>query len=234
VVSAAGAPGPGQPEPGFPLQPHAAWRAALLLLLLTVALVGLVKSQRAHAALSEVLAAAQAVMVGYPVLGPLLFVLLAALTAMLAFASIAVLLPLAVVTWGEPLSILLLWAGWLLGGVSTYVIGRLFGRRLFDWLAAGALLQRLEKHVGPATPFGLVLLIQLALPSEIPGYVLGLVGYSFGRYLLALGMVELLYTVAAVHLGASFIDRQAGTLLGIGIAVALGSVGAFYLLRRRL
>ncbi len=210
------------------------WRSAVLLVLLTIALVALALSDFVHAAVANVLAASQAIIVGYPVLGPLLFVALAAVTAMLAFASVAVLLPLAVVTWGEPFSILLLWTGWLLGGAFTYCIGRFFGRTLLRWLATDSLLRRLEQRIRPATPFGVVLLFQLALPSEIPGYVLGLVRYSAPKYLLALGLVELLYTLAAVHLGASFVERQAGTLLGIGLAVALFSVAAFYLLRRKL
>jgi uncharacterized membrane protein YdjX (TVP38/TMEM64 family) len=221
-------------DDAFPVHPRAVWRGALIIALLTMALVALALSDTVHAALTGVLTASQAVIVGHPVLGPLLFIALAALTAMLAFASVAVLLPVAVFTWGEPLSMLLLWTGWFLGGACTYAAGRLFGRKLFGWLAAESLLQRLERRMGPATPFSVVLLFQLALPSEIPGYVLGLVRYRFARYLLALGLVELLYTVAAVHLGASFVERQAGAVLAIGIAVALLSVAAFYLLRRKI
>lgn len=194
--------------------------------------MALALSDAVHAILAEVLTASQAIIAEHPILGPLLFVVLAALTAMLAFASVAVLLPMAVFAWGEPLCMLLLWLGWLLGGACTYAAGRFLGRPMIRWLAAEPLLQRLEPHLGPRTPFRVVLLFQLALPSEIPGYVLGLVRYSVLRYLLALGLVELLYAVAAVHLGAGLVERRVGTLLGTGIAVALLSVGAFYLLRR--
>jgi uncharacterized membrane protein YdjX (TVP38/TMEM64 family) len=218
----------------FPVPPRTAWRGAALIALLTTGLVVLAASDTVHAAVTQVLAASQAVIAGHPVLGLLLFVALAALTAMLAFASVAVLLPVAVFTWGEPMSILLLWTGWLLGGICTYMAGRLFGRKLVGWLAAETLLQRLERRMGPATPFSVVLLFQLALPSEIPGYVLGLVRYSLPRYLLALGVVELLYAGAAVHLGASFVERRAGMVLATGIAIALLSVAAFYLLRRKV
>jgi uncharacterized membrane protein YdjX (TVP38/TMEM64 family) len=218
----------------FPVPPRAAWRSAAILVLLTIALVALALSDKVHAVMADTLAESQAIIVGYPILGPVLFVALAAVTAMLAFASVAVLLPLAVVTWGEPFSILLLWTGWLLGGALTYCIGRFFGLTLARWLAADSLLHRLERRIGTATPFGVILLFQLALPSEVPGYVLGLVRYSFPKYLLALGLVELLYTLAAVHLGASFVERQAGVLLGIGLAVALFSLASFYLLRRKL
>jgi uncharacterized membrane protein YdjX (TVP38/TMEM64 family) len=129
---------------------------------------------------------------------------------------------------------LLLWTGWILGGMCSYAIGRFLGRAAVKWLTAEGLLHRLEAHLGPATPFGLVLIFQLAVPSEIPGYVLGLVRYSFPRYLFALALVELLYAVAMVHMGASFVDRREGIILAIGAAIALFSVAAFYLLRRKM
>jgi uncharacterized membrane protein YdjX (TVP38/TMEM64 family) len=225
---------PGAAHIAFPVQPRTVWRSAIAITLLTLVLMTLALSDAVHAALTSVLAASQAIMAGHPVLGPVLFVTLAALTAMLAFASVAVLLPVAVFTWGAPQSILLLWTGWLLGGVCTYLAGRLFGRTLARWMGADSQLRRLEQHIGPATPFGVLLLFQLALPSEIPGYVLGLVRYNLPKYLLALGLVELLYAVAAVQLGASFVERQAGMVLVTGIAVALLSVAAFYLLRRKI
>src|SRR5690348_14519108 len=136
------------------LSPSRAWRGAALLVLGTLALVVLALSDSAHAVLESVLVASQSVIGRHQVLGAILFMALAALSAMLAFASVALLLPLAVFTWGEPLSILLLWVGWLLGGVFTYGVGRFFGRRAARWAAAESLLHRLERHVGPATPFG--------------------------------------------------------------------------------
>jgi uncharacterized membrane protein YdjX (TVP38/TMEM64 family) len=197
-------------------------------------LAALATSDSLHAALVDVLAASDTIVAGHPVLGVVLFVAWAAVSAMLAFASTAVFLPVAVFTWGEPLSILLLWIGWTLGGACSYGVGRFLGRAVVKWLTAEALLHRLEERIGPKAPFGLILLLQLALPSEIPGYLLGLVRYSFPKYLLALALVELLFAIAMVHLGASFVERRAGIVLATGTAVVLLSVTAFYLLRKRM
>jgi uncharacterized membrane protein YdjX (TVP38/TMEM64 family) len=218
----------------FPAQHRTAWRRGALLMLLTIGLAALAASDLLHATLVAVLAASDKLVAAHPIVGIVLFVAWAAVSAMLAFASVAVLLPVAVFTWGEPLSILLLWIGWILGGACSYGVGRWFGRAMVKWLTAEALLYRIERHMGPTTPFGLVLLFQLALPSEIPGYVLGMVRYSFAKYLLALGLVELLYAVAVVHLGASFVERRAGIILATGAAVVLLSVAASYLLRKKL
>ena len=202
--------------------------------MLCLALAAVAVSGTLHAALLDVLAVSRDMIVEFPVLGAPLFLLLAAISAMFAFVSIAILVPVAVYVWGEPLSMLLLWAGWILGGAAAYGIARLLGRRAVSWLTAASALNRLEHRIGPRTPFSLILIFQLGLPSEIPGYVLGLVRYPFGRYLLALAMVELPYTVATIYLGAGLVEARGGLVLVIGLsAVALG-VGAFYLLRKRM
>lgn len=199
-----------------------------------LALAAIAASGTLHATLLDVLAVSRGVIVEYPVLGALLFVLLAAISAMFAFVSIAILVPVAVYVWGEPLSMLLLWVGWILGGATAYGIARLLGRRVVHWLTAASALNRLEHRLRPDTPFSLILLFQLGLPSEIPGYVLGLVQYPFGRYLLALAIVELPYTIATIYLGAGVVGAKGGLVLAIGLSAVVLSVGAFYLLRKRM
>jgi uncharacterized membrane protein YdjX (TVP38/TMEM64 family) len=194
-------------------QRGAVWRRAAFLALVCIALAVLARSADVHSALIDVLEASREVIVARPVTGALLFVLLAAVSAMFAFVSIAVVIPLAVYVWGNAVSLLLLWAGWTLGGAAAYAIAR---------------------YLGPKTPFRFVLLFQLGLPSEIPGYVLGLVNYPFGKFMLALALAELPYTVATVYLGAGFVSARSGIVLAVGFALAGLSVGAFYLLRRHL
>jgi uncharacterized membrane protein YdjX (TVP38/TMEM64 family) len=91
-----------------------------------------------------------------------------------------------------------------------------------------------EEWASRRMPFGLLLLVQFALPSEIPGYVLGIVRYSFGRYLAALGMVELVYGVMTVYLGQSALERRAAPLIGGVAAIGLMTMWAAQQFRRRL
>ena len=202
--------------------------------MLCLALAAFAASGSLHAAFLDVLAASKDVIVESPVLGALLFLLLAAISAMLAFVSIAILVPVAVYVWGEPFSMLLLWVGWIMGGAAAYGIARLLGRRFVQWLTADSALNRLEHRLRPDTPFSLILIFQLGLPSEIPGYVLGLVRYPFGRYLLALAIVEVPYTIATIYLGAGLVDARGGLVLAIGLSAVALSVGAFYVLRKRM
>ncbi len=208
------------------------WRRAAFLALLCVALAAITASGELHAALLQVVAASKDVIVLYPVPGALLFVLLAAVTAMFAFVSIAIVVPVAVYVWGTPISMLLLWLGWVLGGAIAYGIARYLGRPVVQWLTTEAALSRVERRIHPGTPFQLILLFQLGLPSELPGYVLGLAKYPFGKFMLALAIAELPYTIATVYLGAGFVSARGGLVLAIGLSIAMLSVGAFYLLRR--
>lgn len=210
-----------------------AWRRALLLALLVAALALVTSSDTLHSILLRLLTAAEAIIAAHPIWGASLFVLLSALSAMLAFLSTAVIVPVAVYTWGEPLSLLLLWTGWALGGICSYGIGRSLGRQVVTALTSGAALAYGDQ-ISRKAPFGLVFLFQLGLPSEIPGYVLGLVRYQFSKYVLALGLAELPYAVATVYLGASILERRIPVLLGLGAAVALLSTWAFHTLHKRL
>ncbi|HET9386106.1 MAG TPA: VTT domain-containing protein [Gemmatimonadales bacterium] len=163
-----------------------------------------------------------------------LVVLFSALAAMLTFVSSWVLVPFAVFTWGATTALLLLWSGWLLGGAATYAIGRFLGPPAVRWLVRGDRLTRYGQRFARHMPFYLVLLIQLSLPSEIPGYLLGTVHYSFVRYLVALGIVEVAYGLVTVYLGQSVVERHITPVITALTVLALITVSAAYGLRKRM
>lgn len=219
--------------PGLPENPAVIWRRAAILALLCVALALAAASADLHASLIALLEAGGEVIARHPVPGALLFVVFAALSAMLAFVSSAVAVPMGVYVWGAPVCVLLLWLGWILGGACAYGVGRLLGRRVVSWLTMHSALERLEARVHKGASFGLIVLLQFALPSEIPGYVLGMTRYPFGRYLLALAVAELPYAVLTVLLGQNFVARRGALVLTAGVALVLVGVGAYYLLRKK-
>ncbi|MGZ3459812.1 MAG: TVP38/TMEM64 family protein [Archangium sp.] len=206
----------------------------LLLLLLLGGLVLLASSDAFQSSLSRLLAWAGPVIEAHPFWGATLFVFLSALSAMLAFFTSVVLVPVAIHTWGEVACVLLLWSGWILGGACSYVIARFWGRPVVRRLVSSDLLDRYEERISRHTSFGLVLLFQLAVPSEIPGYVLGLARYGLRRYLLVLALAELPYAVGTVYLGSSLLERRLFVLLALGALGILFSTWALRTLRRRL
>ena len=197
-------------------------------------LLALALSDPVHSAVLQVFEAAKTLMAGHPVLGPVLFVVLSALAAMFAFFSSAVLVPPAVYAWGPVACTALLWAGWMLGGLASYGLAWRFGRPVMRWLAPGRSITRYQRRLRREASFGFILLFQLALPSEIPGLVLGLVRFPLRRYLAALAVAELPYAIGTTLLGASFVSRRFGLLLSLGAVAALTAVFLGRAFRKRL
>ncbi len=209
------------------------WRRVLVLGLL-VGLVALaVASDVVHGALMGLLALTERAIATSPVVGALCFVTFAALSGVLAFFSSAVVVPVAVHAWGPAPAAVLLWLGWVLGGATTYALGRYLGRPLVARMARSG-LARYERAITRDAPFGLVVLFQLAAPSELPGYILGLVRYSFPRYLAVVAAAELPYAIGTVVLGDSFLERRLLPFILLGALALALSAWAYARLRRQL
>ncbi|MBP6669614.1 MAG: VTT domain-containing protein [Gemmatimonadales bacterium] len=226
------------PDPAATAAPPAhhplASRRALLVAVLAALLALVLFAEQAREPMLELAGVIQRVEAAHPLTAMLLVVLFAAVSAMLAFVSTAAIAPFLATTFGTPLAGLLLWSGWLLGGMLAYAIGRTLGRPVIHRLASAAQLTRYEEFVSHRAPFGLVLLFQLALPSEIPGYLLGLVHYSFPRYLLSLAIAELPWALVTVALGAGVMERRVALVAGIAVVALTLSAGTYRMLHRRL
>ena len=198
-------------------------RAAILAV--AIALAGfLALSEDVHGQILAALALADPLFARHPVLGAVLFVGLAALSAMLVFFSGVLLVPVGIQTWGQAGCFLLLWSGWVLGGLVTYYAGRRLGRPFVRrWLSAGA-VARCEALIPAGGSFLTATLIQVAFPSDISGYFFGLLGYQARVYVGALVCAELPYALGAVYLGDAFIHRQYWLLLSAAVVAAAAFV----------
>ena len=203
----------------------------LLGIIITVACF-ITSSDVLHTSSEELIASAETIISESPRLGMLLFVLLAMVSAMLAFFSSAILVPIGVYAWGEVTCFALLWIGWLLGGVASFCIGRYLGRPVAAKLIGTERLSRFENQLGRHARFLHILLFQAALPSEVPGYVLGILHYRFGIFLLALAIVELPYALGTVYLGNRFLERDIVLFMLISLGGVMIFIVANYLYRR--
>lgn len=216
------------PEPPRP------WRRVLAVLAVFAAIAVLATLDVVQRPLAELLAVTERMIAARPAAGAALFVVFAALSGMLAFFSSAVIVPVAVHAWGPERSAVLLWLGWVAGAALTYAIGRFLGRPVVERLAPKGVIARYVDKASRDTPFGLVVLFQLAMPSEVPGYLLGLVRYSFLRYIAVVAAAELPYAIGTVVLGESFVERRALPFLLLGALAAGLSGWAYVRLHRRL
>lgn len=214
---------------------HLRWkfRAALMLVFSVLAVV-LLSIDSINAGLHRLLAIAEPAIAAHPVSGVLLFVVLSAFSAVIAFFSSALLVPVAVYTWGTPLTAALLWLGWWIGGACTYALGRALRRPLIRMAGHVEQLDFYRRRVPADAGFTLILLLQLALPSEIPGYLCGVMRVPFRTYALALALAELPYALGTVWIGDSLLQQRTGLLLSLGVAGAVATGYAVRSLRRRL
>ncbi len=209
------------------------WRAVLILALCISAAV-LLSIDSLNAGLHRLLSAAEPAIAAHPVSGALLFIALSAFSAVIAFFSSALLVPVAVYTWGMPLTAVLLWVGWWLGGACTYAFGRALRRPLIRMAGHAEQLDFYRRRVPADAGFAMILLLQVALPSEIPGYLCGVMRVPFRTYALALALAELPYALGTVWIGDSLLQQRTGLLLSLGVLGAAASAYAVRRLRQRL
>lgn len=202
-------------------------------LLITVAGV-IAASETLHDKVAALIVWSEGIIALNPVLGMAIFVVLAMLSAMVAFFSSAILVPVAVFTWGKLTCLVLLWLGWLLGGIASYCVSRFLGRKFAALLIGEEKIADWQSQVGERTRFVHILLFQAIVPSEIPGYVLGILRYRFSYYVAALAITELPYVVGVVFLGESFVRGESTVIILLGLAIIVLGMFAvrFYRLRR--
>ncbi len=193
-----------------------------------IVVVGLVTaSDTLHNRTEEIIVWIEGVISQAPVLGMVLFVLLSMVSAMVAFFSSAVFAPIAIYAWGKAGTFMLLWLGWLLGGILSFCVGRFLGRSVVGMIIDEKKIAGWERELGERSRFIHILMFQAAVPSEIPGYVLGILHYRFPLYLTALALTEIPYAIATVYLGESFLEGESAVFILLGVAVIV--LGVFLL-----
>lgn len=113
-------------------------RRVLVTGLILLAAILIAASAELHAMVQSAIRWASGAVAGHPVSGAILFVLLAGISAMLAFFSSVVLVPVAVDQWGNLTTGILLWVGWTLGGLAAYTLGRFWGTKVVRFFVSRA------------------------------------------------------------------------------------------------
>lgn len=207
----------------------------LLVLGILIVVAGLIAaSDTLHDTTQAAIVWAEDIISRAPLLGMLVFVLLAMLSAMVAFFSSALLAPIAIYAWGEAACFALLWLGWCLGGMVAFAIGRFLGRSAVSTIIGEEKIANWESVLKARSRFVHILLFQAVVPSEIPGYLLGILRYRFHLYLAALGITEIPYAIATVYLGESFLNRETAVIILAGAGLIIIALVSLQIRRRLL
>ena len=176
---------------------------------------------------------AETVMRDHPVAGAIVFFVFAALSAILAFATSVVLVPPATEAWGKPLTLALLWGGYMAGAAAAYGIGYM-ARPLLVRMGYGKELAQYKEFASKRMRFWAVLLFCFAVPSELPAYLFGGVHYSFWKFLLAMGIAEGVFAIGIVVAGGSLLEAEpVQVVVALGILTAIALVAGWVLRKQR-
>jgi uncharacterized membrane protein YdjX (TVP38/TMEM64 family) len=194
----------------------------LAILVVAVVLLAIVVGWGpAHAFVTHVVESAKPVIEAHPFTGGLIFIGLAVASPLMMFVSSVALVPIAVKAWGAPVTALLLWIGWFLGGQLTYTIGVYLGRPMVRRLLGKERFAKYEHRVPRKAPVLKATLVQLALPSDVGGYLFGMMDYSRSKYAIALALAELPYALVTAYVGVALVEQRFGTLVFGVLAAAL-------------
>lgn len=194
----------------------------LAMLFVAIVLLAIVAAWGpAHELVTGMVEGAKPVIEANPVTGALVFIGLAVASPLMMFFSSVALVPIAVNVWGAPATAVLLWIGWFLGGQVTYTIGVHLGRPMVRKLVGRERFAKYEHRVPRNAPVVKATLVQLALPSDVGGYLFGMMDYPRRRYAAALAIAELPYAIVTAFVGAALVEQKFGVLVFGAIAAAL-------------
>lgn len=162
------------------------------------------------------------------------FIGLSALSAMLSPFTSALFVPAVVIIWGNVLTATFLFLGWILGAIAAYFIGSYAGHTFVKELPSSEKIKYYRERLSEKTKFILVLLFRIAMPAEIPGYVLGIVRYSFSKYLLATIIAELPFAIIMVFASDALINEQPFIFTALVVSAFLTIGIVFYFFHKRI
>lgn len=163
-----------------------------------------------------------------------LFIALAALSAMLSPFSSIPLVPVAIMVWGKSLTMVFLLSGWFIGGALTYMVGYFVGYPLVRQFSSFEKIRYYRGKISQKTEFLLVLLFRLSMPAEIPGYVLGIARYHFGKYLLATLVAEAPFVVIATYASEALVASNVKMFVALLAVMCTMVALLFYFFTKKL
>jgi uncharacterized membrane protein YdjX (TVP38/TMEM64 family) len=144
----------------------------------------------------------------HAILSVLVFIALGVLSTMISSFTSIPLVPVAVIVWGNALTALYLFVGWLIGDILSYFVGYYAGNPLVRRFLPYEKIQFYLKRIPPNAEFKMILLFILSMPAEIPGYTVGALRYKFQKYAAAQILNEILYSTLVAYAFAALVEKN--------------------------
>ncbi len=158
-----------------------------------------------------------------PILSIFVFLALSVLSVMFLFFSSLWLVPVAVSVWGSLMTTIMLLVGWLVGAIFSYILGRYAGYPILKYFVPLRKLDYYHDIFSKNSSFLLIFLLRFTVPSEIPGYALGILRLNFLKYLLITFLAEIPYAFVTVYAIGAILSRDPivlGSIIFVWLAAA--------------
>ncbi|MDP3740859.1 MAG: VTT domain-containing protein [bacterium] len=204
------------------------------MIALAVLAVGFWSFQSLQTAFGQAVSIVENYILDHQILGIAAFIGFGAIAIIITPFSSIPLVPFVVPIWGKWLTLLFVVAGWMLGSIVTYAIGRYALRGLLARFVAFEKIEKYQKDLPDKQEFLIVLLFRIiSSPTDLAGYILGSIRYHFGKYLLITLIAETLLAFVTVFASQSFIDRRpVHVILWIAISALVVAV-MVYIFRKK-
>ncbi len=160
-----------------------------------------------------------------PVLSLFIFLVLTVLSVLFFFFSSFLLVPVAISVWGSFTTTMLLLLGWFIGAIFSYAIGRYAGYPSLQYFISKEKLGYYDKLFSENCSLLSIFLLRLTFPSEIPGYMLGVLRFHFPKYLWVTMLAEVPYAFVIVYAFDAILTKDPlvlGSIIGVWLlAVAI-------------
>ena len=133
-------------------------RKFIFLIVIVILAVAVWTSYGIEQGLKNFLMASERLIGGNELIAGFIFLALGAISAMFAFFSSVILVPVATHNFGTLVTLILLLSGWVLGGALTYFIGKSWGRSLVAYFFRAERLRYYEDLIAPRLNFFMVFL----------------------------------------------------------------------------
>ena len=168
------------------------------------------------------------------ILAIIIFIILAALSAMLSPFSSIPFVSAGIIIWGNFMTISFLLIGWMIGAIVAYSIGYFSGYPLVNQFYFPEKIKYYKERISDKTGFLMVLFFRFAIPAEITGYALGIIRYHFGKYFLATFIAELPFAIIAGYASDALVAKKPVIFISL-VTLAFLFIGLiFYLFNRKL
>lgn len=167
-------------------------------------------------------------------LSVIFFILLGTASTMLSSFSSVPLVPIAVIVWGNTLTGLYLFIGWLLGDILSYLVGYWAGHPVAKRFLPYEKIKFYLDKIPPEAQFRMIFLFILSTPSEVPGYTIGILRYKFAKYFFAALMSELFFSFFTAYAARALVEKNFIVFSGAVIFFVGSFSYCFYLFNRYL